>query len=143
MSQTAKAMRERRCGDRLNDWQTYHALIAEHLQPEDVVALLNRYFTLMHEVIWKFEGTLDKYMGDAIMARVCQTASTRSRPFQPNEVATMPKVDIGKHVDTMFRAFSERTRLRILCLLVDRETCVGDLVEILQLPQPTVSRHLA
>ncbi len=42
--------------------------MSEHLQPEDVVALLNRYFTLMHEVIWKFEGTLDKYMGDAIMA---------------------------------------------------------------------------
>lgn len=55
----------------------------------------------------------------------------------------MPKVDIGNHVDTMFRAFSDRTRLRILRLLVDGEICVGDLVEILRLPQPTVSRHLA
>ena len=55
----------------------------------------------------------------------------------------MPKLDIGDHVDTIFRAFSDRTRLRILYLLVDGEMCVGDLVEILQLPQPTVSRHLA
>jgi ArsR family transcriptional regulator len=55
----------------------------------------------------------------------------------------MPKVDIGDHIDTMFRAFSDRTRLRILRLLVDGEVCVGDLVAILQLPQPTVSRHLA
>ena len=55
----------------------------------------------------------------------------------------MPQVDIGNHVDVMFRAFSDRTRLRILHLLVDGEVCVGDLVEILQLPQPTVSRHLA
>jgi ArsR family transcriptional regulator len=43
----------------------------------------------------------------------------------------------------MFRAFSDRTRLRILHLLGDGEICVGDLVKILRMPQPTVSRHLA
>jgi ArsR family transcriptional regulator len=43
----------------------------------------------------------------------------------------------------MFRAFSDRTRLRILHLLLGGETCVGDLVEILRVPQPTASRHLA
>ena len=77
------------------------------------------------------------------MTEICQAASTRSQPFRPRETATMPKVDIGDHVDTMFRAFSDRTRLRILHLLVEGEICVGNLVEILQLPQPTVSRHLA
>jgi ArsR family transcriptional regulator len=46
-------------------------------------------------------------------------------------------------VDRMFRAFSDRTRLRILHLLRDGELCVGDLVEVLQVPQPTASRHLA
>lgn len=46
-------------------------------------------------------------------------------------------------VDRMFRAFSDRTRLRILHLLLKGETCVGDLVKILQVPQPTASRHLA
>ena len=43
----------------------------------------------------------------------------------------------------MFRAFSDRTRLRILSLLRRREFCVGDIVEILQVPQPRISRHLA
>ncbi len=43
----------------------------------------------------------------------------------------------------MFRAFSDRTRLRILHLLLEGETCVGDIVKILQVPQPTASRHLA
>jgi ArsR family transcriptional regulator len=43
----------------------------------------------------------------------------------------------------MFRAFSDRTRLRILHLLHASEMCVGDLVEILRVPQPTASRHLA
>lgn len=43
----------------------------------------------------------------------------------------------------MFRAFSDPIRLRLLHLLRDHEHCVGDLVEILELPQPTVSRHLS
>lgn len=55
----------------------------------------------------------------------------------------MPQSEIGSSVDLMFRAFSDRTRLRILCLLREREFCVGDIVAILQLPQPNVSRHLA
>jgi len=46
-------------------------------------------------------------------------------------------------VDRIFRAFSDRTRLRILSLLKQGELCVGDLVEILKVPQPKVSRHLA
>lgn len=43
----------------------------------------------------------------------------------------------------MFRAFSDRTRLRILHLLSEGEMCVGDLVTVLRVPQPTASRHLA
>ena len=43
----------------------------------------------------------------------------------------------------MFRAFSDRTRLRILHLLSEGEMCVGDLVNVLRVPQPTASRHLA
>jgi adenylate cyclase len=41
---------------------------AEGREAEDVVALLNRYFSLMHGVIWRFGGTVDKYMGDGLMA---------------------------------------------------------------------------
>ena len=53
--------------------------------------------------------------------------------------ATMSK----DKVDTMFRAFSDRTRLRLLNLLRGGETCVCDLVDVLGVPQPKVSRHLA
>jgi ArsR family transcriptional regulator len=42
-----------------------------------------------------------------------------------------------------FRAFSDQTRLRILHLLRAGELCVNDLVEIIDVPQPTASRHLA
>jgi ArsR family transcriptional regulator, arsenate/arsenite/antimonite-responsive transcriptional repressor len=47
------------------------------------------------------------------------------------------------HVDLMFRAFSDPIRLRILSLVQSGELCVCDLVEILRLPQPTISRHLS
>ncbi len=46
-------------------------------------------------------------------------------------------------VDLMFRAFSDPVRLRILTLVQPGELCVCDLVEILRLPQPTISRHLS
>ena len=42
----------------------------------------------------------------------------------------------------MFRAFADQTRLRILILLQPGELCVGDVVEILRIPQAKVSRPL-
>ena len=47
------------------------------------------------------------------------------------------------HVAPLFRAFSDPLRLRILNLLQQRELCVCDLVDVLSVPQPTVSRHLS
>lgn len=49
----------------------------------------------------------------------------------------------AKEANSIFRAFADETRLRILHLLNEGEMCVGDLVTILDLPQPTVSRHLS
>ncbi len=42
--------------------------ISERLSPEDLVALLNSYLTPMTDIVYKYDGTLDKYIGDAIMA---------------------------------------------------------------------------
>lgn len=47
------------------------------------------------------------------------------------------------HLDRLFRGFADETRLRILNLLAAGELCVSDIVEILDLPQSTISRHLA
>src|SRR5271166_1096042 len=43
----------------------------------------------------------------------------------------------------LFKAFAEPVRLRLLNLLADGEVCVCYLHEALELPQSTVSRHLA
>jgi ArsR family transcriptional regulator, arsenate/arsenite/antimonite-responsive transcriptional repressor len=43
----------------------------------------------------------------------------------------------------IFKALSDETRLRILCLLLEEELCVCNIMDVLQLPQSTASRHLA
>ncbi len=42
--------------------------MSERENPEKVVSLLNRYFTAMTEIIFAHGGTLDKYIGDGLMA---------------------------------------------------------------------------
>ena len=42
--------------------------ISEHAPPEKIVQLLNRYFSAMTDIIFAHGGTLDKYLGDGMMA---------------------------------------------------------------------------
>ena len=42
--------------------------LSERLAPEEVVALLNEFYTLMIDTVFAQEGTLDKFLGDAVMA---------------------------------------------------------------------------
>lgn len=42
--------------------------IAEKVSPNDLVDMLNEHFTAMTAIIFEFDGTLDKFIGDEIMA---------------------------------------------------------------------------
>lgn len=43
-------------------------LLAESLDPEDVSSVQGKYFALARSVVARYEGTLEKYIGDAVMA---------------------------------------------------------------------------
>lgn len=50
---------------------------------------------------------------------------------------------IHEELATVFAAFADRTRLRLLNLMTEGDVCVEDFVNILGDPQPKISRHLA
>ncbi|MGK2962044.1 MAG: ArsR/SmtB family transcription factor [Gemmatimonadaceae bacterium] len=59
-------------------------------------------------------------------------------PESKGESARVTVVEL----DELFRGFADPTRIRILSILAAGELCVCDIVELLGLPQPAVSRHL-
>ena len=67
-----------------------------------------------------------------------RTRLVRRRPRPP--AAPTPAVD---DLDLLFKGFADPTRIRLLNVLAAGELCVCDLVELVAVPQPAVSRHLA
>jgi ArsR family transcriptional regulator len=58
------------------------------------------------------------------------------------EITMKPEESTGQWED-FFKVLSDETRLRILMLLSQRELCVCEICQVLDLPQPKISRHLA
>ncbi len=42
--------------------------LSEKMQPEEIILILNEYLDLCTRAVFKFEGTLDKFIGDGVMA---------------------------------------------------------------------------
>jgi len=55
--------------------------------PEPLVEMLNEYFELMVETLFKYEGTLDKFMGDGIMALWGAPVATKDDPVRAVQCA--------------------------------------------------------
>ncbi len=55
----------------------------------------------------------------------------------------MSRINRKFDLEKFFLALSDRNRLRLINLMGDDEVCVCFFVEILKMPQPKVSRHLA
>jgi adenylate cyclase len=86
--------------------------LSERLSPEELVHLLNDYLTPMTDIVFAREGTLDKYMGDAIMSfwgapvdqpdhatKACVTALDMMLKLKDLQMEwrakNLPEIDIG------------------------------------------------
>ncbi len=54
----------------------------------------------------------------------------------------LPKEDEMYDLAELFKCFGDSTRIRILCVLVGGECCVGDIAEALNMTQSAVSHQL-
>jgi adenylate cyclase len=72
--------------------------------PEPLVEMLNEYFELMVETLFKYEGTLDKFMGDGIMALWGAPVVTKDDAVRSVECA-LEQMEV-------LRAFNARRRTR-------------------------------
>ena len=76
--------------------------ISEKLEPEAVVEMLNHFFTAMVDIVFEHEGTLDKFIGDNLMAVFGtplgnRAAGAQSRPLRPGH-ASAPAGDAERFV---------------------------------------------
>jgi ArsR family transcriptional regulator len=83
-------------------------------------------------------------MSDLLYIRNCECDS-KIVPLNTFVNANMTKDSSTKisGLETLFAALSDGTRLRLLNLMADGEVCVCFFIDVLDQPQPTISRHLA
>jgi adenylate cyclase len=61
--------------------------MSESRSAQDIVDMLNEYFELMVEIIFRYEGTLDKFVGDEIMALFGAPVSHRDDAYRAVKTA--------------------------------------------------------
>ncbi|MGZ3773688.1 MAG: CHASE2 domain-containing protein [Pseudobdellovibrionaceae bacterium] len=116
--------------------------ISEKLSPTDLSNLLNRYLTPMTEIVFANKGTLDKYMGDAIMAffgapivddqhakQACRCAlksMEKLKELQEHfKAENLPNIDIGIGINT-----GEMSVGNMGSNIVQNYTVMGDAVNL-------------
>jgi adenylate cyclase len=82
--------------------------LSENAKPETVVHLLNKYFSAMTDIIFAHGGTLDKYLGDGLMALFgAPTATPEDATNALNAAVAMQRRVIGINEELRAEGFNE------------------------------------
>jgi adenylate cyclase len=82
--------------------------LSEHANPEKVVQLLNKYFSAMTDIIFAHGGTLDKYLGDGLMALFgAPTATPQDATNALNAAVAMQRRVISINQELRAEGFNE------------------------------------
>jgi adenylate cyclase len=83
--------------------------MSETMSPNDIANLLTEYFTEMVEIVFDHGGTLDKFMGDAIMALWGAPLASGDDPDQAMQAA----IDMMKVLAELNKKWSEQGRRQV------------------------------
>src|SRR6266567_6953037 len=87
--------------------------LADRLDPEDMRAILTGYFNLMTEQIRKHDGTVEKYIGDAVMAVFGAPIAHEDDPDRALRAALDMQAALAKFNDQRLSQDLHATRLQM------------------------------
>ena len=87
--------------------------LAEKLDPEELRGILGSYFGVLARQIQRYEGTIDKYIGDAVMAVFGAPISHEDDAERAVHAALAMQASIGRLNDDLDRKYGVRLTLRI------------------------------
>lgn len=100
-----------------------YSTISEQWPPEELVEILNGYFSVAANVINRFEGVIDKYMGDAFMAEFNTTLNPQEDHI---ERAARTALLIREEIAAYHEAFPPERRLHFGIGINSGESVVGN-----------------
>lgn len=96
--------------------------LAERLPPERVVQILNNYLTKMTDFVFKYEGTVDKFIGDCIMSVFGAPISHDDDVFRAVKVAW----EMQKYIEVENENKGEEEKLKVGIGISYGEAVVGN-----------------
>lgn len=78
--------------------------MSERLQPEEVIGVLNEYLDICTKAVFQWHGTLDKFIGDGVMALFGAPIHYPNHP----ELAIRAALEMRKHADRLEQECIER-----------------------------------